>query len=117
MVYSADDEVAYCKFCVLFGKFSDKCINTLGVLIEQPLTSWKKATEKLTTHFSSARYHVKALEIASNFNSIMNNKTPSIRHQIDSIAFQRIQQNRITLRSIIDTVILCGQQGISLRGH
>ena len=55
--------------------------------------------------------------MASNFNSNMNNKTPSIRHQIDSIASQRIQQNRIILRSIIDTVILCGQQGISLRGH
>ena len=117
MVYSADDEGAYCKFCVLFGKFSDQRINTLGVLIEQPLTNWKKATEKLIAHFSSAKYHVEALEIASNFTSIMNNKTPSIRHQIDSIASQRIQQNRIVLRSIIDTVILCGQQGISLRGH
>jgi len=38
LVYSADDESAYCKFCVLFGKFSDRYINALGVLIEQPLT-------------------------------------------------------------------------------
>ena len=27
LVYSADDKGAYCKFCVLFGKFSDNCIN------------------------------------------------------------------------------------------
>ena len=117
LVYSADDKGAYCKFCVLFGKFSGKRINTLGVLIEQPLTNWKKATEKLTAHFSGAKYHMEAMELASNFQSIMNNKMPSIRHQIDSLALQRIQQNRIILKSIIDTVILCGQQGIPLRGH
>ena len=40
----------------------------------------------------------------------MNNKTPSIRHQIDSLASQHIQQNRVILKSIIDTVILHGQQ-------
>ena len=117
LVYSANDEGAYCKFCVLFGKFSDNCINTLGVLIEQPLTNWKKATEKLTAHFSTAKYHMEAMELASNFQSVMNNETPSIRHQIDSIASQGIQQNRVILRSIIDTVLLCGQQRIPLRGH
>ena len=80
MVYSAEGEIAYCKFCVLFGEFSDRHINTLGVLIEQLLTNWEKATEKLTAYFSVAKYHMEALEIASNFQSIMNNKTPSMRH-------------------------------------
>ena len=81
------------SYLVSSNSFSDKHINALGVLIEQPLTNWKKATEKLIAHFSSAKYHVEALEIASNFTSIMNNKTPSIRHKIDSIASQHIQQN------------------------
>ena len=117
LVYCADDEGAYCKFCVLFGKFSDNRISTLGVLIEQPLTNWKKASEKLTAHFSTAKYHMEAMKLASNFLSVVNNETPSIRHQIDSIASQRIQQNRVILKSIIDTVIVCGQQGIPLRGH
>ena len=52
---------------------------------------------------------MEALELASNHQSVMNNKTPSIRHQIDFFALQCIQQNRVILRSIIDTVILCGQ--------
>jgi len=56
-VYCADDEDAYCKFCVLFGKFSDRHINALGVLIEQPLTNWEKASEKLTAHFSGTKIH------------------------------------------------------------
>ena len=116
-MYSDEDEGAYCKYCVLFGKFSDRRINTLGALIEQPLTNWKKATEKLTAHFSGVKYHMEALELASNYQSVMNNKTPSIKHQIDSFALQRIQQNRVILRSIIHIVILCGQQGIPLRGH
>ena len=114
MVYSADDKGAYCKFCVLFGKFSDNRINALGILIEQPLINWKKATEKLKAHFSTAKYHMEAMELASNFLSVLNNTVPSIRHKIDSIASQHIQQN---LKSIIDTVILCVQQGIPLSGH
>jgi len=53
---------------------------------------------------------MEALELVSNFQSVM----PSIRHQIDSTASQRIQKKQ---RSIIDIVILCRQQGIPLRGH
>ena len=52
-----------------------------------------KVSLHTVAHFSSAKYHLEALEIASNFNLIINNKTPSIRHQTDSIVSQRIQQN------------------------
>ena len=72
------------------------------------LTLCSKSKIYNTAHFSGTKYHMEALELASNFQSIMNNKTPSIRHQIDSLALQCIQQNRVILRSIIDTVILCG---------
>ena len=57
------------------------------------------------------------MELASNFLSVVKNETPSIRHQIDSNASQRIQQNHVILKFIIDTVIVCGQQGIPLRDH
>ena len=52
---------------------------------------------------------MEAMELASNF--------LSVRHHIDSIASQRIQQNHVILKPIIDTVIVCGQQGIPLRSH
>jgi len=74
LVYSADDEGVYCKFCVLFGKFSDRRINALGVLIEQPLANWEKASKKLTAQISGAKHHVEALELASNFQSAMHKK-------------------------------------------
>ena len=106
------DEVAYCKYCVLFSKFRDRHINTLGILIEQPLTNWKRLLKSLQITFLVQNISMEALELASNYQSVMNNKTPSIRHQIDPFALQYIQQNRVILRSIIDTIILCGQQGI-----
>ena len=59
---------------------------------------------------------MEAVELASNFQSVMSNKTPSIR-QMDSIALQCIQQNRVILRPIIDIVILRDQQEIPLRGR
>jgi len=54
------DEGAFCKFCVLFGKFSDKHISTVGTLVKNILNNWKKATEKLESHFSKTAYHVEA---------------------------------------------------------
>ena len=83
-MYSTEDEVAYCKYCVLFSKFHDRHINTFGVLIEQPLTNWKRLLKSLQPTFLVQNISMEALELASNYQSVMNNKTPSIRHQIDS---------------------------------
>jgi len=49
----------------------------------------------------------------------MHNKMPSIRQQIDSTASEvtTYSRKRVIMRSIINTVILCGRQGIPLRGH
>jgi len=66
-VYSADDEDAYSKFCVLFDTFSDRHINALGVLIEQPLTNWKKASEKPTAHFAGEKISCGSIGISQQF--------------------------------------------------
>ena len=110
-MYCVEDEGAYCKLCVLFGKFSDRHINILGVLVEQSLINCKKATKKLTAHSSGAKYHMKALELTKNFQSIMNNKTFSIRHQIDSLALQCIQKTESYLDSSLIQLFYVASRG------
>ena len=60
---------------------------------------------------------MEALELASNFVSVMNNEVPSIKLHIDSYTARCIEQNRVILKSIIDAVLFCGYQGIAYRGH
>ena len=64
------------------------------------LTCWGKTSRGISQQFSL---------------SYMHNKMPLIRHQIDSLPHNVF--NKVILRSIIDTVIVCGQQGIPLRDH
>ena len=82
----------------------------MGVLVKKPLNNWKKATPKLEFQFSKATYHAQALDIASNFLSVMNNEVPSIKLHIDSSTARCIKKNRVKLKSIIDTVLFCGYQ-------
>ena len=51
------------------------------------------------------------------FQEVMTNKQPSIAHQLDQASQQLMASNRLKLRSIIETVLLCGRQNIPLRGH
>ena len=44
-------------------------------------------------HFSKTTYHVEALELASNFLSVINNEVPSVMLHIDSRTAKRIKQN------------------------
>ena len=47
----------------------------------------------------------------------MSRAQPSIAHRIDIASQELVDNNRAKLRSIVKTVLLCGRQNISLRGH
>ena len=73
LVYSESEDGGYCKFCVLFGKCGPTA-KELGVLVNRPLTNFRKATEKLGEHFhclKGKKYHQAALEAATAFTAAM----------------------------------------------
>ena len=51
------------------------------------------------------------------FCQVQQYQTLAIDQQLSTLRQERIAQNRLKLRSIVETVILCGRQGIALRGH
>ncbi len=123
LCYSVTENGGYCKFCVLFAKCSPS-VARLGVLVEKPFTNFKKASEILGDHFqgtgasSKGRIsHKAAVEAAMAFTAVMENKALAIDAQLSSIRRKHIAENRLKLKSIVETVILCGRQGIPLRGH
>ena len=51
------------------------------------------------------------------FSKVQQNKALAIDQQINIFRQERIAENRVKLRSIVETIIFCGRQGIALRGH
>ena len=123
LVYSEKENGGYCKFYVLFSQAPYSMPSLSGTLITCPLTNFKKASDKLREHFSgtnsnSARkYHLQAVETAQQFKAVMENEVLPIDHQLSSIRAQIVAENREKIKSIAETVIFCGRQGIALRGH
>ena len=55
--------------------------------------------------------------MAMMFQKVQLNQATSIDQQIYTLRQERLKQNRLKLRSIVETIIFCGRQGIALRGH
>lgn len=118
LVYSESDEGGYCKFCVLFGNTASS--TPPGILVTRPLTNLQKASEKLREHFTgigsdcACKSHLISVEKASQFTSVMQGEHLPIDQKISSIRAQHVEEK---LKSIAETVIFCGRQGLALRGH
>ena len=87
-----------------------------GVLVKSPLTNFQKALELLDKH-TKKLYHKAAVVDYEEFVKVMTNKQPSIQQQLRIISQETIANNCKKLRSILETIILCGRQNIPLRGH
>ena len=84
LVYSESADGGYCKYCVLFAKCGP-AITELGVLVNKPLTNFKKATEKLDKHFFETQFHKSAVEAAMMFCRVQQNKKISIDQQLNTL--------------------------------
>ena len=111
LVYSPAEDGVYCKLCALFSDSSK-----ISRLVKLPLTVWTTATEKFKKHAASEN-HRNASVLADNFLRIMKSKQKSIGEQLNTAMATRIESNRQKLYPIIKTIIFCGKQNISLRGH
>ena len=116
LVYSPFAQGGFCIYCALFSTESE------GILVHRPLTNFVKASYLLSLHFEShdgkgKQSHLNAVIAADNFRMVMQGKKESIAQQMSSTLSERICANRLILKSILETIILCGKQNISLRGH
>ena len=59
LVYSESADGGFCKYCV-FAK-GGPTVKELGVLVNKPLTNFKKGTEKLDKHFHGKQFHKAAI--------------------------------------------------------
>ncbi|XP_054266894.1 52 kDa repressor of the inhibitor of the protein kinase-like [Macrosteles quadrilineatus] len=118
LAYSKLNDGAYCKFCVLFsseclGK-GDLSVRTAS-LVGQPFKKWKDAVEKFQ-HHSNRNYHKLATISADNFLKVAEGRIEDVATILDNRRKQEKEQNRAAILPIIETIILCGEQELPLRG-
>ena len=61
--------------------------------------------------------HLVAYEMALNFISVFENQSLSIASQLSMERDRQIEENRLKLISIIETILFLGCLGIAYRGH
>lgn len=117
--YSKLHDGAYCLTCVLFppsdgiGKGTHQLT---GKLVVEKFDNWKKAKYSFKDHQNN-HYHKLSQIKFDNYFAIKNKIFEPINIQINGALKKEIIENRNRLHPIIKTVLFCGQQGISLRGH
>lgn len=118
LVYSKSEDGAYCKYCFLFSpkQVGNVSSQNVGQLVIHPYRNWKKAVEHFQ-HHQNLQYHRTAVIKADNFLTVSSGKTASIENQVDTARARQVQANQERLIPIIKTIILCGRQGLPLRGH
>lgn len=116
LVYSAKENGAYCKICVSFSKSDGHNSQGLGALVKNKYNNWRKAIEDFKEH-SNREYHKTCVCSADHFLEVQKNPSQSIISKLETGRVHQIEKNRKNIIPIIQTIILCGKQNISLRGH
>lgn len=110
-VYSKVEDGIFCLPCVLFATIED-----LGQFVCEKFNNWVKKSEKFASH-NTKHYHQLALTRVDALKSTMAETGRSIGSCLRQISSENIVRNRFVVKSIADTILVCGQQCIALRGH
>lgn len=116
LVYSKQENGGFCLPCVLFSSTTVYHGSKPGILVSKPLTNFKKAIEILRKH-TEKDHHKGSVVKSEEFMKVMSNKKPAITSTLNTAIANQITLNRQKLIAIFKTIVLCGKQNISLRGH
>lgn len=72
---------------------------------------------KLVKAHAQSSIHANSSEAAANFLAVIEGKQKDILCQLSSAHDQAVKKNREILVAIVDTIIVCGQQNVAIRGH
>ena len=117
LCYSPSLDGAFCLPCVLFA---DKTrTRTSDILFSKPHTHWNSAVAKFKSHEGavSQGMHKVTSSLYVNLLNTISGKAVPVDIMINQQRSHAITENRKKLVPIVDAIIVCGRQGIALRGH
>ena len=116
--YSPNLDGRFCLPCSLFFHKAHKRYQRQLKLISKPVFASAESTSIFHRH-ESARdgIHSFCLHAYQTFLNNFTGKSLPIDTLVDNLSTEKIKKNKKFLRPIVDTVVLCGHLGLSLRGH
>ena len=78
-------------------------------------TAWHKRTEKCKEH-ELTQYHQESLQQSEIFTQAIQYPTSTVSTLLDTKKAENVERNRTILKCVLEAVIYCGRQCISLRG-
>lgn len=116
--YSVENDKLYCLCCSMF---SQKGPYLPTKFMEQGYDNWKNLSDKkskkgLAYHLSS-QHHTLAHLQAENLIKYQKDSINEIGRQFGKEKLKQLERNKKLLEVAIDSVRVCGAQGIALRGH
>ncbi|KAF0707451.1 zinc finger MYM-type protein 1-like [Aphis craccivora] len=118
LAYSDLENGVFCKYCVSFYKKegAGKGMHSPPKsFVHQPFVNWKDAIEYFKIHESN-EYHKFSMVKVAEFLKIVDKKQNDVYIQLHKRNESEIKRNRDILKVIIKILILCGRQGLALRG-
>ncbi|KAL4153611.1 hypothetical protein QTP88_001444 [Uroleucon formosanum] len=106
--------------CILFANKGGKDKNIdLKSLVTVPLTKFAKilAKDGILSRHNQHIYHLNAVSTSNDFLICYKNPEKDIINLVNTSRMKQVTENRLRLKPIIETVVLCGRQNIPLRGH
>ncbi|KAM7437095.1 hypothetical protein ABFA07_013217 [Porites harrisoni] len=117
LIYSKYLDGASCLPCVCFGVECGKNGAKLDKPFRSSLTFWTTARGKFDSHASGkSEIHKFSVMAMQNFLAAMRRQIAPIDQQLNQLMQAQIDENREKMKSIVKTVIFCGQNNIPLRG-
>ena len=113
--YSQHDDGVYCRGCALFAP-KQVGGQDLGQFVIKPFKSWGKVFQKASAH-AVKNYHLSSMTRMTEFLARYENPSQSISVIMDSELQRVMDTNQKVLESLIKIILLCGKQGLALRGH
>ena len=112
--YSCRVDGAYCRTCVLFAP-DQAGGQDIGQFVTKPYTAWIKMSQKAATHAKD--YHLISMTKMGEFIAQYENPALAISTIVNSSTQQFMENNQKVVESLLKIVLLCGKQGLALRGH
>ena len=113
--YSRHVDGAFCRACAFFGP-EKAGGQSPGQFVSKPLSTWAKKTQAMNSH-SASEYHANSLTRMSEFVKRYENPSQTIATQLNTQLQKTIENNTKVIESLLRVVMLCGKQGLALRGH
>ena len=113
--YSHNVDGVFCRACVFFApeKVGGQAS---GQFVTKPFTCWNKQTERMNAH-GMLDYHLTSMVKMEEFLARYENPSEAINIQFNSEANRIMKNNQQVIESLFKIVMLCGKQGLALRGH